>query len=91
VLTSVDRDDLPDGGAAHFARTVRAIKARTPQVKVEALTPDFAGRPESVAEVVNAGVEVYAQNLETVERSPTRCATRGRATARPSASSSTRR
>jgi lipoic acid synthetase len=68
VLTSVDRDDLPDGGAAHFARTVRAIKARTPQVKVEALTPDFAGRPESVAEVVNAGVEVYAQNLETVER-----------------------
>ncbi|HWG85207.1 MAG TPA: lipoyl synthase [Deinococcales bacterium] len=68
VLTSVDRDDLPDGGGAHFAQTVRSIKARTPQVKVEALTPDFAGRLESVADVVLAGVDVYAQNLETVER-----------------------
>ena len=68
VLTSVDRDDLPDGGAAHFARTVRAIKTRTPEVKVEALTPDFAGNLSSVAEVVHSGVEVFAQNLETVER-----------------------
>lgn len=68
VLTSVDRDDLRDGGAAHFARAVRAIKHRTPAVRVEALTPDFGGRLESVTEVVTSGVEVYAQNLETVER-----------------------
>ena len=68
VLTSVDRDDLPDGGAAHFARTVRAIKTRTPHVKVEALTPDFAGNLESVREVLSSGVEVFAQNIETVER-----------------------
>jgi lipoyl synthase len=68
VLTSVDRDDLPDGGAAHFARTVRAIKTRTPHAKVEALTPDFGGNLESVTEVVNSGIEVFAQNIETVER-----------------------
>lgn len=68
VLTSVDRDDLPDGGAAHFARTVRAIKTRTPQAKVEALTPDFGGSLTSVTEVVNSGIEVFAQNIETVER-----------------------
>jgi lipoyl synthase len=68
VLTSVDRDDLSDGGAAHFARTVRAIKQRTPHVKVEALTPDFGGNLESVAAVVHSGIEVYAQNLETVRR-----------------------
>jgi lipoyl synthase len=68
VLTSVDRDDLPDGGAAHFARTVRAIKTRTPSVKVEALTPDFAGNLESVREVVLSGIDVFAQNIETVER-----------------------
>ncbi len=68
VLTSVDRDDLPDGGAAHFARTVRAIKARVPGAKVEALTPDFGGNLTSVAAVVHSGIEVYAQNLETVRR-----------------------
>ncbi len=68
VLTSVNRDDLEDGGANHFATTVRAIKTKLPDVKVEALTPDFAGRLESVTEVVNSGIEVYAQNLETVER-----------------------
>ncbi|NJK44089.1 MAG: lipoyl synthase [Pleurocapsa sp. SU_196_0] len=68
VLTSVDRDDLPDGGSSHFARTVRTIKSRTPQVKVEALTPDFGGNLENVAEVVGSGIEVYAQNLETVRR-----------------------
>jgi lipoyl synthase len=68
VLTSVDRDDLPDGGAAHFACTVRAIKSRTPAVKVEALTPDFAGNLESVREVVFSGIDVFAQNIETVER-----------------------
>ncbi len=68
VLTSVDRDDLPDGGAAHFARTVQAIKTRVPHAKVEALTPDFQGNLESVYAVIDSGVEVYAQNLETVRR-----------------------
>jgi lipoic acid synthetase len=68
VLTSVDRDDLPDGGAAHYAASVRAIKARCPQTRVEALTPDFCGRLLDVEQVVDAGVEVFAQNLETVRR-----------------------
>ena len=68
VLTSVDRDDLADGGAGHYAACVRAIKARTPQVAVEALTPDFQGRRADVETVVDSGLEVFAQNLETVER-----------------------
>ena len=68
VLTSVDRDDLPDGGARHYADCIRAIKARCPQTAVEALTPDFAGNLADVATVVDSGVDVFAQNLETVER-----------------------
>lgn len=68
VLTSVDRDDLDDGGAAHYAACVRAIKARCPETAVEALTPDFAGSHEAIATVVESGLEVFAQNLETVER-----------------------
>jgi lipoic acid synthetase len=68
VLTSVDRDDLPDGGAAHYAACVRAIHQRSPQTAVEALTPDFAGRHADVATVLDAGLATYAQNLETVER-----------------------
>ncbi len=68
VLTSVDRDDLPDGGAAHYAAAIRAIKRRTPDTAVEALTPDFAGDGACVRMVVDAGVEVFAQNVETVER-----------------------
>jgi len=68
VLTSVDRDDLPDGGAAHFAACVRAIKAANPGTAVETLTPDFRGRLDAVETVVDSGVEVYAQNLETVRR-----------------------
>jgi lipoic acid synthetase len=68
VLTSVDRDDLADGGAAHYAACIRAIKAANPLTAVEALTPDFSGDPAAVETVVNAGVEVFAQNLETVER-----------------------
>ncbi len=68
VLTSVDRDDLPDGGAAHYAAAIRAIKRRTPDTAVEALTPDFAGEGECVRAVVDAGLEVFAQNVETVER-----------------------
>ena len=68
VLTSVDRDDLPDGGAAHYAACVRAIKAECPETAVEALTPDFDGRERDVEVVVDSGLEVFAQNLETVER-----------------------
>jgi len=68
VLTSVDRDDLPDGGAAHYAACVRAIKQRTPATAVEALTPDFQGVLRDVEQVIDSGVEVFAQNIETVRR-----------------------
>ena len=68
VLTSVDRDDLADGGAGHYAAAVRAIKARCPETAVEALTPDFGGRAGDVETVIDAGIEVFAQNLETVRR-----------------------
>lgn len=68
VLTSVDRDDLPDGGAAHYAACIRAIKAECPDTVVEALTPDFSGRLRDIETVVDSGLEVFAQNLETVER-----------------------
>lgn len=68
VLTSVNRDDLADGGAKHYADTVRAIKARCPQTKVEALTPDFQGVEKDVAALLDSGVDVFAQNVETVER-----------------------
>jgi lipoic acid synthetase len=68
VLTSVDRDDLDDGGAAHYAACVRAIKACNPSTAVEALTPDFAGDLNAVETVVRSGVDVFAQNLETVQR-----------------------
>jgi lipoic acid synthetase len=68
VLTSVDRDDLPDGGAGHFAASVRAIKQVNPQTAVEALTPDFRGVLADVETVVESGLEVFAQNIETVRR-----------------------
>jgi lipoic acid synthetase len=68
VLTSVDRDDLADGGANHYAACVKAIKQMNPVTAVEALTPDFSGVKAAVATVVNSGLEVFAQNLETVER-----------------------
>ena len=68
VLTSVDRDDLDDGGAAHYAACIRAIKANTPEVVVEALTPDFDGVHSAIEQVVDSGLEVFAQNVETVER-----------------------
>lgn len=68
VLTSVDRDDLPDGGAAHFAATVRAIKSVNPGTAVEALTPDFQGVLADVQTVVDSGLDVFAQNIETVRR-----------------------
>jgi lipoic acid synthetase len=68
VLTSVDRDDLPDGGASHFAKTVREIKGRRPDLLVEALIPDFQGDLAAVRSVVDAGVDVLDHNIETVER-----------------------
>ncbi len=68
VLTSVDRDDLPDGGAGHYAACIRAIKAVNPKTAVEALTPDFQGRHECVETVIDSGLEVFAQNVETVRR-----------------------
>ncbi len=66
VVTSVDRDDLPDGGAAHFSATARAIKAMCPDARVEVLVPDFQGRHESIDEVIRAPVDVYNHNTETV-------------------------
>jgi len=68
VLTSVDRDDLDDGGAGHFAACVREIKRVNPRTAVEALTPDFQGVLEDVETVVDSGLEVFAQNVETVRR-----------------------
>jgi len=68
VLTSVDRDDLSDGGAGHYAECVREIKKVNPQTAVEALTPDFQGRLHDVEAVVDSGLEVFAQNVETVRR-----------------------
>ncbi|MBI5137460.1 MAG: lipoyl synthase [Nitrospirae bacterium] len=68
VVTSVDRDDLADGGAAHFAATVAALRATLPAATVEVLTPDFGGRGESVDRVADARPAVYNHNLETVAR-----------------------
>ena len=68
VITSVDRDDLADGGASHYAACVREIKHVNPSTAVEALTPDFSGVLEHVETVVDSGLDVFAQNVETVER-----------------------
>jgi len=68
VITSVDRDDLPDGGAGHYAQCVREIKRVNPETSVEALTPDFRGDVTGVQAILDAGVDVFAQNLETVRR-----------------------
>jgi hypothetical protein len=67
VLTSVDRDDLPDGGASHFAATVRELKARKPSLLVECLTPDFQGDLDHVRLLASSGLDVFAHNVETVE------------------------
>ena len=68
VLTSVNRDDLEDGGAMHFAQTVVSIKKEAPGVIIEALVPDFLGKRESIETLLDSNVEVFAQNLETVNR-----------------------
>jgi lipoic acid synthetase len=66
VITSVDRDDLPDGGARHFARTIRAIRAHTPQTTIEVLTPDFLRKDGALETVLAAPPDIYNHNLETV-------------------------
>ena len=68
VITSVDRDDLADGGASHYANCVKEIKKLNPNTGVEALTPDFNGKLDDVRKVVLSGLDVFAQNIETVER-----------------------
>jgi lipoic acid synthetase len=68
VVTSVDRDDLADGGAAHFAKTVEALRRESPGTRVEVLIPDFGGEEAHLAVVARAGPAVAAHNLETVER-----------------------
>ena len=68
VLTSVNRDDLGDGGANHYADTVQLIKEHNPHTSVEALTPDFKGLRSSIETLVNCGIQVFAQNIETVKR-----------------------
>lgn len=68
VLTSVNRDDLDDGGAGHYAACVRRVKEVNPETAVEALTPDFEGVLSDVEAVADSGIEVFAQNVETVKR-----------------------
>jgi lipoic acid synthetase len=68
VITSVDRDDLKDGGAGIFARTIRAIRRRSPGTTIEVLTPDFQGNFESVETVIEAGPDIFNHNTETVPR-----------------------
>ena len=68
VITSVDRDDLRDGGAGIFARTIRAIRRRSPETSIEVLTPDFQGDREAIRTVVEAGPDIFNHNTETVPR-----------------------
>lgn len=67
VITSVTRDDLPDGGASHFARTISALRKRLPDTKIEVLTPDFKGNDDAVRVVVDARPNVFNHNMETVK------------------------
>jgi lipoic acid synthetase len=68
VITSVNRDDLEDGGAQHFARTVTEVRRALPEARVEVLTPDFQGNLSAVAQVLDAGPHIFNHNMETVER-----------------------
>ncbi|HKV38126.1 MAG TPA: lipoyl synthase [Blastocatellia bacterium] len=68
VVTSVDRDELPDGGAGHFAMTIRALRRRLPDSKIEVLTPDFKGNRESLRAVLDAAPDTFNHNVETVPR-----------------------
>ncbi|HKG95794.1 MAG TPA: lipoyl synthase, partial [Gemmatimonadaceae bacterium] len=73
VITSVDRDDLPDFGAGIFAETIRQIKQRLPDCSVEVLVPDFQGRESSIRAVLEAGPDIYNHNTETVPRLYKKC------------------
>ncbi len=68
IITSVTRDDLPDGGAGYFARTVAAVRAKIPSALIEVLTPDFKGSSDALKVIADAGPDVFNHNLETVER-----------------------
>src|SRR3546814_16641994 len=69
VITSVDRDDLPDGGASQFVKVIQALRRETPTTTIEILTPDFRNKPESaVAAIVDARPDGYSHNLENVQR-----------------------
>src|SRR5258707_12298858 len=68
VITSVNRDDLADGGSHHFAETVREVKRALPDARVEVLTPDFCGDLDAVARVIDAGPHVFNHNMESVSR-----------------------
>jgi lipoic acid synthetase len=68
VITSVNRDDLPDGGSQHFAETVREVRKALPDARVEVLTPDFCGDLDAVARVLDAGPDVFNHNMETIRR-----------------------
>lgn len=68
VITSVDRDELPDQGATHFAQVIRAVKNQSPQTKIEVLIPDFRGEKELIKKIVDAKPDVIAHNIETVQR-----------------------
>ena len=68
VITSVNRDDLADGGSEHWAETVRAVRQALPEARVEVLTPDFCGDMDAVARVLDAGPHVFNHNMETIAR-----------------------
>ncbi|MBO4984601.1 MAG: lipoyl synthase [Bacteroides sp.] len=68
VITSVDRDDLPDLGASHWAATIREIRRQNPDTTIEVLIPDFQGRSELIAQVIEAGADIISHNMETVRR-----------------------
>ncbi len=68
VITSVDRDDLPDGGARHFSQVIAAVRGRNPGCAVEVLTPDFKNRPGALEIVLDAAPEIFAHNVETIPR-----------------------
>ena len=97
VITSVDRDDLPDFGAYIFAETIRQIKQRLPDCSVEVLVPDFQGNEDSIRAVLEAEPDIYNHNTETVPRLYKRCRPGGRyervmrSSAPPSASRRTSR
>lgn len=68
IIITVDRDDIPDGGAQHFAHTVELLKHKKEELLVECLVSDFQGDLDSVATLATSGLDVYAHNIETVER-----------------------